>query len=140
MYKLEITETQAKVISRSLEVFSRLGIGQVNMAIEEAHFEKLFLGEKGESVESHLKRKEDLRYHCDAIKKILTGSEWNAFGISAPEISDNFRVAYDIKKVIDHQLYKERNPEESLSRSVNSYPPTYSLGREPLPVISKENI
>lgn len=98
-YQLTITEDQAEVMWRALDLYARIGCGQLE-----------------EVVSLH-------RHHCSNVeaadesmkiaKQKLTGLVGNAaWSISNTDpVSDDFRTAFDLKTVIRGYLkHEEQNP------------------------------
>ncbi len=128
-YNLVINENQAKILSSALEVFERLGLGQIDVGIEEAHKPKFW------RMEGNPLNREVIRYHCDQLKYLITGHQGNSsFGITSPEISDDYRVARDIQQVIDHRMAWDKKPEGGIG--INFHEPI-QWSKEPLPSIGK---
>jgi len=103
IYQLTISEKQARVIMDALELFTRIGIGQLQEVLRHPQYQnKIFDDEKvyRESV-----------VLLDQIKKILTGHGPNSsYGIACTEVHDDSNIAYDLLQVIRHRLAWDRNP------------------------------
>lgn len=109
-YTLTLNEEQAQIISKALDMYSRIGIGQLETVIDHPEIiKRIFDGSA--QVESFPSAR-NLMYPA---KKILFGYDTNASaGIYSREVLDCNRVAWDIKKVIDHRISwdKAGNPPE----------------------------
>lgn len=117
-YNLTITENQAKLLVKALDFYSRIGMGQFEELVRLLSDERC----------NNFGIANDLMY---VVKSVLFGK--NHFGIMSKELPDNFRIAWDIRKVIEHQFWKE-NPIRRCSVDVDA-PKQFS--KEPLPIIKK---
>jgi hypothetical protein len=95
MYNLQITEQQANIIAKALDVYVRLGIGQVDNALKDAcdHFidRNIDVGLLG-------------------IKKLITGFDCgSSWGIHNEKVPSHFKNAYDIFFAIKHKFAVENN-------------------------------
>lgn len=140
VYKLELTERQAKLLSYACDRLSRIIEGQDGTYQEffEAAWEKRCKEATGKPMDetwdggwSEMRAEaEDI---CKQIKKRFWGCEANAmYGIHYDDTADTL---YDIHRVIRHQLYIDRG-DTSLA-TVDAETPTSSIGTEPLAIISK---
>lgn len=127
-YQLIINAEQAKVISAALESYSRMMVGQIGYALEPLTFQQM---KNGKDI-NHKK----LRELCDEVKATLTdfSHPGASYGIHSEEVDDSARVAYDIKKVIEHRLSYDRKPEGG--PTLNFDIPNKTSQIQPLPVIS----
>lgn len=127
-YQLIINEEQAKVLSAALESYSRLMVGQIRYALEPLTFQQM---KNGKDID-HQK----LRELCDKVKATLTdfSHPGASYGIHSREVDDSARMAYDIRKVIEHRLSYDRKPEGG--QTVNFDIPNKTSQTQPLPVIS----
>lgn len=123
-YNLIINKEQAEVLITALESYSRMMIGQIDYALEPLRFNN--------KIKADPKRLQQL---CDEIKFLFTPFEQRgaSYGIYSHEVDDSARVAYDIKKVIEHRLSFDRNPEGG--KTVNFQEPRRT-SQQPLPIIS----
>ena len=103
MIKIELTEKQANVISKALDVFSRCHAGQYYMALTEA------------LPPTHLSdfNHEVVRGLLNQVKEeIFTDlSSLTYYGIHSQEIGENAKIAYDLHQVIRHYLAWKSHPE-----------------------------
>lgn len=96
-YVLELSQGQAELVSRAVELYARLGMGQFEM------LDRFFSWEpKG----SCLERARPLLQELVAIKN---GRPHCYPGIHSKEISDDYRVLYDLHQVIRHRLAWDRD-------------------------------
>ena len=104
-YNLKINEAQAQVLTDALEIYARLGMGQIYEILEHPDLRK--------------QRDAFVIDYCRALCENLRGAIFglpigNYYSISNREISDTNRVAYDLVQVIRHRLVWDRagNPPE----------------------------
>jgi len=125
-----LTEAQLQITAKALDVYFRLGLGQLRDGLECLPFRsdlEMWQWEIMRSV-AHL-----LRPHM--IDKVdCMGS---SLGINSPELREEYRVAADVKKVIRHFLaHKNRPLQPGQMPSVDhDQPSQYSA--EPLPTITE---
>ena len=126
--KLTLTDKQAQVVSEALELFSRLGMGQYDRLRDRIH-NSLW----GEADEQLFKTAEDAlrRLSLPDFMSRHPGSSW---GIRSPEISDAYRIAYDMHQVVRNKLFMSLPEGERRPGHVNGWPPMQS-GAEPLPEV-----
>lgn len=126
-YKLEISEDQMLVLEEALEVFSRLGTKQYDILA--SHIEH---GKYGLNWEKRLELDKK-------IKEIEGMADKPCYGINSPEISDKFRVSYDMIQVLRYVRSwsnAEHSPEERTSNFIKymslNYDEPLKTGKEPL--------
>src|SRR4051794_26921334 len=94
---ISFTARQGGVLISSLDLYSRILIGQIAEACQ-------WWGE---------------RFRCELIHSIklrLTGFEPNTdWGIANPNTPDRAKIAHDIQKVVRHRLAWDRNPEGDIT-------------------------
>lgn len=100
-YRLTVNAMQAEHISRALETYARLGIGQLE-ACDNAlwHFaekEKVLFFKIGEALKK--------------VKPILGLQENSSHGILSKEVPDMFRSCWDMYQVIRHKISWDEHPE-----------------------------
>ena len=108
------TDTQAECITRALDLYARLGLGQ----FEEITYlcrTKQIRGINGELTNEQC---ETIGVFCDKIKMELGHSPNGSFGIGNPKLHPMTQRAFEIKKQIDKALTEHRNP-SPLYRGVN---------------------
>jgi hypothetical protein len=135
-YRLIVDETQAQVIQQALDLYSRIGIGQ----LEEVANHLRFYDHTSLNAPDHYERLELGKKTMDLAKEIIFKLPPNAsFGIYSDKVPDRYRVSWDIMRVIRHQFYNDRkaeNPEEDRMGGVDSYPvDDPSVKDQPLPTI-----
>jgi hypothetical protein len=109
MYQLTINKAQAEVLIKALDFYSRIGIGQLEEVANlyqwldmKRNLLNCLTGSK--EIDFELFRK-FLNCCKGEIGQPINGS----FGIYHPEVPDQFRVSWDIEKVIRHHLAFERH-------------------------------
>jgi hypothetical protein len=125
-YNLSLTKKQAQVIEKALEIMTRMGIGQIDSAVDLCY---LF----------NMKDPKKVRSLCNELKKELTGFESNtSWGIHNKEVSDDYRIAFDIRQVIQHQIFNDepKDIKQKFKYSLSAYPAHKTSTTEELPSIS----
>jgi hypothetical protein len=142
VYRLELTERQAKLLSYACDQFSRLICGQ-DMAFQdlmEAAWEKRCK----EAVGGHGMDKEwdggwynmrhDAEEICQNMKKRFWGlGRQTLYGVYYDETAD---ILFDIHCVIRHQLWLDK-PDENKSTMTVDASEAMQFGKEPLAKIEK---
>lgn len=124
MYILKITEDQAKIISKALDLYSRIFMGQFKEILDFQFGWKMEL-------EDH----EWCRKALQTVKRVATGLENNAYyGIFSEKISNKARAAYDIHQVIRNKLAWDNNPNGGITVNFDKPINTSAM---PLPDIKK---
>jgi len=133
MYELKISEKQAEVINLACEVFFRIGLGQVDLALELVWMDRIFGMDKDHPVD-----REEFRRSCDGLKKMITGHGPQAsFGVGSKDVPSKSHVAVDIHQVIRHRLYWDKHKDDpNRTYTVNAGAPM-KYSEEALPDIKK---
>lgn len=99
LFKIVLDEQQLTVMLEALELYSRVGSGQL---VEVIHV----LGKSERKPENYSTESIDVAYNLlDAAKTELTGMQKGRhLGIRSPELHDDFRVGYDMLQVIRNRL------------------------------------
>jgi len=124
-YQLSLTERQAQVLTEALDLFSRIGMGQ----LEEIAYVLRSYTKPSESSSLLSSRLDELKRLAREASNVWMGSPCGCRGISSEEIGDAFRVAWDLHQVIRYRLAWDRNPNGGLQVSFDT-PMKYS--QEPL--------
>lgn len=99
-YSLNITKQQAEIIIKALDLYSRIGMGQIIEVLD--HHTNRIKPEQAIIIYNKL----------NEIKPMLTGLPTNSYySISSDQISNNYRIAYDLQQVIRHRLAWDGNPD-----------------------------
>jgi hypothetical protein len=125
-YTLELSRTQCQVLVSALDNFSRLGMGQFYTVVSE-HIPRNFRSINMQEVNDM----------CDKLKlAVHSGLDTNAYhGIHSGEISDYYRVAWDLHQVIRHRISWDEHPEGGMT--VNFDTPMRSSEKEELAKIEQ---
>lgn len=94
-YILELTEKQAEVTVKALELLTRVGVNQLSLVAWEMN------PETADLVRDELRRLEDL----------LTRETRHSWGILHEKVPVVSRIAYDIMQVVRYQLGTDRKAE-----------------------------
>lgn len=141
IYKLELTEQQAKVLSYACDQFSRLICGQdwSYQELMEAAWEKRSKEATGEMMPKEFeggwnKMRQTAETLCKEIKRVFWGLPANTMnGIHYDDTAD---ILFDIHQVIRHQLWLDR-PDDKKSRFTVDSDPAMQHGTEPLAKINR---
>ena len=90
--KIEITDKQAYVIQRALEVYARLGMGQFHDALDCMPLKTELSGWHEDNLEIGRILRKHMKGNVDGWLSYL--------GIKSPDVSDYSRIAWDIYQVI----------------------------------------
>jgi hypothetical protein len=126
-YHLSMTELQAQVIINALELYSRIGMGQ----LQEIVYVLRMNSSPGAIDFDALDKVEKLAR--EASSYFMKGSG-GYYGISSNKINDSFRVAWDIQQVIRYRLAWDRNPEGGIQVHFDE---PYKTSAEELAIIKK---
>lgn len=99
-YKLIITERQSELIMQSLDLFSRLSIGQIQR-LNDISWVKNKKGWERKASEGNLKKIQKQLFPK------LTGLN-HSYGIHSKDIPDKTREIYDIYKVMMYEFNKDK--------------------------------
>lgn len=111
-YTLHLTEKQARVIVNALDLYSRIGMGQLK---EVAYvLRQNPLPKADPELDARITLLSDIRDRLDTLSRYwMNGSGY--YGITSKSISDVFRTAWDIQQVIRHRLAWDRNPKGGIT-------------------------
>lgn len=105
-YLLKLTASQAQTLVHALDLYSRIGIGQFEQI---AHLARMGMIRQREGVDQAGTAYEVAAEYLNEAKRAIIGFEPNAsHGIHSPLVDDEFRVAWDLQKVIRHRLAWDR--------------------------------
>lgn len=107
-YQISVAEDHIDVITRALDLFSRIGTAQFEEVLKHPQWDdKRFIFPKNNYIHDYNTCKELLRI----IKRFLTGLPTNAsYGISTPEVDERSKIAFDLLQVIRHRLAWDKHP------------------------------
>jgi hypothetical protein len=105
VYQVNITEKQAQVLINALDLYSRIGMGQLAEVVN--ILRQNIMGELG--------NKQEILFEIDRLTRAASACWMNGsgdyYGIANNKISDVFRVAWDLQQVIRYRLAWDRKPE-----------------------------
>ena len=99
-YQLTLNDEHVQMLLRALDVYSRIGCGQLNRILE------LFLGDPRRRECSSIQREALFRF-----KQQLLPLEGDAsYSICSPEVPVDYRLAWDVLQVVRHHVAWEEQP------------------------------
>lgn len=128
LYVLTLTRRQAQIIQRALDLYFRLGLGQVQYVVctivSQAKFDV--------NIDKHINGRDLL----DRAKQLLTGygPGWSR-GISSPHLPMIFKEACDIHDVIRHRISWDISQEGGIG--VNFHEP-FKHSDKPFPMVERK--
>lgn len=124
-YTLTMSEEQAQIAVRALDLYTRIGIGQ---------FEEI-LRVYDPLCEVFDAQRTSVRGSMDEIKAQAGHPPNGSHGIHNDKVRDEFRVAYDIQQVIRNRIAFDRNPEGGMQVDFDT---PRAISQLPLPTIKSE--
>ena len=101
---MELSEKQYKIITRALDLYSRIQMGQLHEIVQVIAFES---GKHIEHPERH-----KVNNLLSEVKQYIFGLDNNAYNsICSDEVSESAKISYEIKQVMDSKLAWNQNPE-----------------------------
>lgn len=141
IYKLELTENQAKTLSYACDEFSRLICGQdwSYQTLMEAAWEKRSKKATGKSMSEDFEG--GWRQMRDDAEKLSKEIKIRFWGIPADTLygihyDDTADILFDIYQVIRHQLWLDKDDTKKSNYTVDAYP-AMQYSNEPLAKIKK---
>jgi len=124
--EMEVSKKQLLIIEKALDLYLRVGIGQVEIVAEILN--EMFPEKTKDVSQWDMKKK-----YLDPMKEELFGlSGGGSFGICNDVVSDNAKIAYDLNKTIQKFIAtKDNHSETSVWHDGN----LLKLGSEPVVVI-----
>jgi hypothetical protein len=111
-YTIHLTERQARVIVDALDLFSRIGMGQLKEVAYVLRQNPLPSYDPDLEIRTNLLFK--IRDKLDILARYwMKGPGY--YGITSKSISDKFRIAWDIQQVVRHRLAWDRNPKGDIT-------------------------
>lgn len=108
---IECGESEAQLISKALDFYCRMGLGQFNYLTDNNTIDKISEGN------------EAFRIASDRLKTAYTKMGPNAsYGIFSEEIGDDCKISAHIHQVIRHEFWKADDDPEKPKYTVNAYP------------------
>jgi hypothetical protein len=126
---VEMSEEQARVVVKALDIFSRLHMGQVSDV--ELFYRLLNVGQNKSFPSREVERL------CESIKFYVFPelSPGSYHSISSEKISEDARVAFDLIQALRHPMAWKRNPEGG--QTVDFYDPM-KTAKSPLAKVKVE--
>ena len=126
-YTLTMSEEQAQVVVRALDLYTRIGIGQ---------FEEILRVYDPLSETWGSGHQFALEYIGEI--KAQAGHPMNgSHGIHHPEVRDEFRAAYDVQQVIRNRIAFDQNPEGGMGVAFDT---PRAISQLPLPTIKSDEV
>lgn len=129
---IEVNEKQAYIIMEALENYSRLLMGQFD------EIDRLFVN-NGNDIWNDFSRRAELSVMLRGARHMVYPelADNAYYGIfDQKHTPNNARIAWDIKKCIEHDISWHKHPEGGIT--VNFDKPMHSAPEEPLPVVRIE--
>jgi hypothetical protein len=127
-YKLSLTEAQARIIIDALDLFSRIGMGQL---YEIAHVLRTNVIGSQTNLSDRLDAIDKLTREASACWMDCAGGY---YGITSNNISDVYRIAWDLQQVIRYRLAWDKNPNGGIQVQFDR---PLKSSNEPLAIIKK---
>ena len=122
-YNIVVDEQQARILVAALDLYSRIGIGQLTEVVRVYNYEwKMPVPMVDRLVEV-----------MNEAKRVIGFRPGGSYGIHSPDVHDVFRRAFDIQCVIRHRLAFDRTPEGGFGVDFDT---PRQIGELPLPTIS----
>ena len=125
-YTLTMSEEQAQVAVRALDLYTRIGIGQ---------FEEAFRVYDPLNSELEPDERRGMEILVTEVKRIYGHPMNGSHGIHNDKVRDDFRAAYDIQQVIRNRIAFDRNPEGGMQVDFDT---PRAISQLPLPSIKSE--
>lgn len=121
-YRIDLSEQQAKIVAAALDLYSRIGIGQMEI-VSEVMVDLNIINPLGTG-------REVITEKLHEIKALLGHPKNGSFGICNPVVNDDVKTAYDLECVIKKELTS--NCVSRVGTNVWSYDPLHTNKKEPL--------
>ena len=143
IYRLELTERQAKLLSYACDNFSRLICGQdwTYQELFEQAWEKRCKEATGNMMDKEWDGGwQNMRNEAEELSKQLKKRFWglDARTLYGIHYDDDADIFFDIHRVLRYQFYKDRGDTSKVF--VDSENPTSPIGSEPLAVIRRTDV
>jgi hypothetical protein len=123
-YQMTVSEKQAEILVRALDIFSRIGLGQFEEVLQVYDANLKLSYEQREQIRAGL-----------VIAKGAAGHPPNgSYGIHNPEVREDFRAAFDVMQAVRHQLAQDKS---HAFRGPVAQDTPHKIGKENLPEITK---
>ena len=122
-YNIVVDEQQARILVAALDLYSRIGIGQLTEVVRVYNYE-------WKMPVPMVDRLVDV---MNEAKRVIGFGPGGSYGIHSPDVHDVFRRAFDIRCVVRHRLAFDRTPEGGFGVDFDT---PRQIGELPLPTIS----
>jgi len=122
-YNIVVDEQQARILVAALDLYSRIGIGQLTEVVRVYNYEW----------KTPIPMVDRLVEVMNEAKRVIGFGPGGSYGIHSPDVHDVFRRAFDIQCVIRHRLAFDRTPEGGFGVDFDT---PRQIGELPLPTIS----
>ena len=119
-YILEMTEAQARNLVRALDLYSRIGMGQLEAVGQEVQMWS------GQAISPDEETKKGIKN----LKAALFGFSHGHLAITAEKVHDTYRISWDTMKVVRHAVAWHNCPEGG---ATVDFATPMKYGSEPLP-------
>lgn len=132
-YRLTLDERQAAVLNEALELLSRVTMGQLEAVIDSLRYRD---DKRIDRLANKWEILDIARRLSDIQKAMLFNQPANgSHGIHHPDVPEVARIAWDLHKVVRHELWKNREVlpgEDYRAMCVDAYPADQSAKDQPL--------
>lgn len=125
-YTVTLSERQVRVIKDALDLYSRIGMGQLKEVVNILCLNKDDRENRHDIISI-------IRNSLESLSNLWIGGS-GYHGITSRKISNSFRVAWDIQQVLRHRVSWDREPKGGIT--VNFDEPMITSGFKP-PTIRK---
>jgi hypothetical protein len=132
---IELNDRQADVMWRALELWARIGTGELTALLGHPEVSRRLVTDTGVTTENV---RRSLEYLKQAVFNLPHGAE---FGIANPDIHESNRIAYDLMQALRHHLAWSRagNPPKRTPEMFSIvYDEPLRISTEPLPVVREQ--
>ena len=132
---LEVTDRQADTIVKALDLWARLGAGELTTLLSHPDISKRLVTDTGITTEE-VRR---LLTHLASV--IFNLPKGTGYGILAKEIHESNRIAFDLMQAIRHRLVWSRagNPPKRTPDMISiAYDEPMQTAKEPMPLVREK--
>lgn len=121
-YSIVVDEAQARILAEALDLYMRIGIGQLTEVVRVYNYEW----------KTPIPTVDRLVDVMNEAKRVIGFGPGGSYGIQSREVHDVFRQAYDIRQVIRHRLAWDHTPTGGFGVDFDT---PQQIGKLPLPTI-----
>lgn len=107
---LDLSVSQAQALKQALDLYARMGIGQINEIADLARMGIIKMRDADTAVGCPVEKIEAIQKLCMEIKGLLGHPENGNFGIGHPNVSSDAKRSWEIRKVLAKVLADEFSP------------------------------